>query len=115
MPPMTSRISRPYNIKTRISGPYGPLKILAPAESLLASLTRMFASLTSSSFSPSTSSSQPSPQTENFFGSKQFLAIKKKLDPKDTQQKSTIHPLDILEYPAEPAKHPPDIVLILTP
>ena len=59
---------------TRISGPYGPLKILAPAESLLASLTRMFASLTSSS-SPLTSSSPwasstynvcpPSPQYKN--------------------------------------------------
>ena len=32
--------------RTRISGPYGPLKILAPAESLLASLTNMFALLT---------------------------------------------------------------------
>ena len=51
---------------TRISGPYGPLKILAPAESLLASLTRMFASLTSSSTSsPSTSSLPPSLPTEN--------------------------------------------------
>ena len=36
-------------LQTRISGPYGPLKILAPAESLLASLTRMFALLTSPS------------------------------------------------------------------
>ena len=32
---------------TRISGPYGPLKIIAPAKSLLASLTRIFASLIS--------------------------------------------------------------------
>ena len=31
---------------TRISRPDGPLKILAPAESLLASLTKIFASLT---------------------------------------------------------------------
>ena len=48
-------------LSTRISGLYGPLKILASAESLLA---RVFASLTSSS-SPSTSSSTPSPPTEN--------------------------------------------------
>ena len=33
-------------IITRISGLYGPLKILVPAEILLASLTIMFASLT---------------------------------------------------------------------
>ena len=33
-------------LKTRISGPYGPLKILPPAESWLTSLTNMFASLT---------------------------------------------------------------------
>ena len=50
---------------TRISGPYGPLEILAPAESLLASLARMFATLTSSSSSPSTSLSPPSSPTEN--------------------------------------------------
>ena len=31
---------------SRISGPYGPLEILAPAESLLASFTRKFGSLT---------------------------------------------------------------------
>ena len=42
---------------TRISGPYGPLKILAPAKSLLASLTSFFSS-------PSTSSLQPSPPKE---------------------------------------------------
>ena len=41
-----SAILDPKIWKTRISGPYGPLKILAPAESLLASLTNMFSSLT---------------------------------------------------------------------
>ena len=35
--------------ETRISGPYGPFKILAPAGGLLASLTRGLASLAESS------------------------------------------------------------------
>ena len=48
-------------LPTRISGPYGPLKILVPAESLLASLTRLFALLTSLSSSTSTSSWPPQP------------------------------------------------------
>ena len=42
----------PTYLQTRISGPYGPLKILVPAESLLALLT-------SSSSPPSTSSTPP--------------------------------------------------------
>ena len=55
---------------TRISGPYGLIKILAPAESSLASLTRMFSSLTRKfaslkykSQSTSTSSWPPPPTT----------------------------------------------------
>ena len=45
-PLITQLIELALYICTRNSGPYGPLKILAPAESLLASLTNMFASLT---------------------------------------------------------------------
>ena len=41
-----SRTNEAFYIYTRISGPYGPLKILAPAKSLFTSLTRIFASLT---------------------------------------------------------------------
>ena len=49
---------------TRISGPYGPLKILAPAESLLALLSRLFVSLTYIFSSTSTLSEPPPSLTE---------------------------------------------------
>ena len=56
--PVNAQTVKSY--QTRISEPYGPLKILPPAESLLASLTNMFALLTEV-FAPFTRNVCPPP------------------------------------------------------